>query len=221
MTKRTIAVMLAAVCCLTMAQPAAGGGRATYVRTDGTTAGLDDIFGIPHDSEVNIEPFGTYSRKDLSYVEMPYADLSHVAMHQVNLSGSILFGADLFHAYLGEADLSGAGMPEAALVYTYLSGADLSPVNLSRAYLYGTSLIGADLGGSVLTDAEFFNVDLRETLNLSSTIGSAFYDADTLFATTGDYAFDPVAAGWVMVPEPATMSLLAMGGLAVLRKRRK
>ena len=112
------------------------------------------------------------------------------------LSGLTLTYADLSNATLTDANLSGA----------YLSGANLTNAtlinaNLSGAYLKYANLHDADLRGANLAGAWF----------LGLTKGDPHYDAETDFtkawdAKSGGSLFDPVAAGWTLVPEPSTTS---------------
>ena len=94
----------------------------------------------------------------------------------------------------GLSDLTGA-----SLLSARLARADLTNANLANATLRGTSLLGADL-----TSAD-----------LATSSGSAFYYANTNFADTG---FDPVARGWVLVPEPrvGVLQLAVLISLACL-----
>jgi hypothetical protein len=80
----------------------------------------------------------------------------------------------------------------------------------------------SSLSFAYLAGADFSNTILANAIGLPQTFGngSTLYNANTDF--TGTF-FDPVAAGWTLVPipEPSTALLLSLGltGLAAKGRR--
>ena len=110
------------------------------------------------------------------------------------------------------------------------SGLDLSLARLKYADLVGAVLATSNLTGAHLTYSRFHGADLSWA-NLTDVTGLALYDSGTEFegafetvcdlhGSCADQAFDPVGAGWVLSPEPAT-GLLCMIGLSVLGFRKR
>ena len=168
---------------------------ASYQQIDGTIIDpIQDRFGGNH----------FYSGSNLE----PGANLANANLANANLTSANLTNANLFSANPFSADLFSAN----------LSGADLSQADLSGAYL-----TGADLSGATLAN----------TVGLGASLGSAIYDTNTDFTnawadgsllSSGSILFDPVAAGWTLVPipvpEPGTALLIGLG-LAGLTARRR
>jgi uncharacterized protein YjbI with pentapeptide repeats len=122
------------------------------------------------------------------------------------LNGADLRNADLSDVTLSLANLSGADLTNADLSQAWLDGADLSGAIFNNASLPGAQLTGSGFRGAVLVNAR----------NLAFfTLGSPTYDASTDFtgawADGGFTPFDPVFAGWTLVPEPGTAVLLGLG----------
>lgn len=115
--------------------------------------------------------------RDLTRVDLKYADLSHL-----DLSGRDLANVDLSHAHLAGCVLSGADLLGATLDHADLGRCDLRNADLTAASVFGTSFWRADLRGA----------DLRLCLNiLMANFRGARFDAHTRWPKN----FDPQAAG--------------------------
>jgi uncharacterized protein YjbI with pentapeptide repeats len=120
---------------------------------------------------------------DLSGVDLRFADLDSANLVQSTLVSSDLTSIDLDHADLTLADLTDAILTEATLRFSDWTGSTLD---------------GADFSGAQLTNA----------VGLGQALGQGIYSVQTDFSGTG---FDPVVAGWTLIPEPTTAVLLGMG----------
>lgn len=129
-----------------------------------------------------------------------------------------LDGVQLRFADLDSADLAGVSWVNADLESIDLDHADLSSANLTDAVLVDATLRFTLFSGTQLSGADFSGADFANAIDLGASLGPAFYSPDTDFALTG---FDPVEAGWVLVPEPSAALLFGMGlmGLALARQR--
>lgn len=131
-------------------------------------------------------------------------------------------GVDLSQVDLRLADLDSADLAQSALVSSNLESIDLDHADLSLADFSFSILAGATLRFSDWTDAtvegaDFSGAQFTNAVGLEQSLGQGFYSAQTDFGGTG---FDPVAAGWTLVPEPGTAGLLVWG-LALLSMRQR
>ncbi len=203
------------------------------------------IFGGPYGDHPyagpNLEPGVVAPNADLyganlTAADLSYATLSFAYLGEANLSGANLSGADLrnsgwSYANLTGTNLTGADLRGADLVLGHGSYMDLSYANLTGATVYwslsyanltGANLSGADLRNSDfpytnLTGTNLTGADLSVTYLLGTTTGTPYYDAQTNFTGT---SFDPVAAGWTLVPEPNTAILVGIGLVGIAARRR-
>ena len=134
---------------------------------------------------------------DLSGVDLSYADLDVMILEDVNLSN-----ANLSYAWFD---------------YAILNGANLRNANLTGALMNPVALFGADLSGANLTNAHISPYYVPFEEDLPEPLPPTYYDLGTDFTGTG---FDPVMAGWVLIPEPSTGMLLGLGlaGMAIRRR---
>lgn len=199
-----------------------------------------DIYGSVHE----YLGFDLLPGELLDYVDLSEADLTDANLQAAQLEYANLDGAHLDYANLDDANLAYADLKFARLYHTYLSRAnlnfadfthanlkraDLSDANLMHAELVTADLRRADLTGANLSYADLWYANLsRANLTgatwLGDAYGEAFYHAETNFtnawADHGTIPFDPVAAGWTLIPEPSSGALCLLA-LALLANRRR
>ena len=101
------------------------------------------------------------------------ADLSGLALENVNLAKANLRGTKLDRAYLYDADFQGADLRGASLNHAVLIGTNFCKANLSDACLAHAYLAQSDLSSSNLTGATLTESDLRLALMAKATLANA------------------------------------------------
>jgi len=152
----------------------------------------------------------------LSYFDIEDNPLTNVLLVNATLSQSVfdvlMDGGSSIYAGIAELsdvlslDMSGVdfvGISDLSTMYTMY---DLETLLLANA---------SDLdGGNVVT--------LTDELNLLNWLDvTGLWDAFDAGAQSSLNAWDAVEGNTLVTPEPATLSLLALGGLAILRRRRR
>jgi hypothetical protein len=223
-------------------------GAASYQRIDGTIVDpiLDLDGNVSSYTGPNFGPGQTNFGPGHSLLDLTEVDLTG-AIFSNSTNGSILFfqdvilsrasfsqsqgsvgfagGVDATFARFDFADLQNLHFFGLGGVINNFSGASFRGATLNNMIIADLSdvtgvpvvdLSGADFSDAILTNSEF----------LSLYIGSPLYNTNTDFTGATDQfgPFDPVAAGWTLVPipEPNTALLLGLGlsALAVRREKR-
>ena len=189
--------------------------------------------------------FGDLFGANLTNAILDAASLDNAFLNDCDLEGASLVGANLndadFAPFDGSTQLKDANFTDALMALGYLGYVKAHDTNFTRADLREATLFSgefrsanftdadltgvdgvlADFRSATVTGADFSAADLAEATNLGTTTGAAYYDDLTSFDDTG---FDPVAAGWILSPEPgaallAAAMLMALGGHARRRQR--
>ncbi len=98
---------------------------------------------------------------DLSWADLSDTDLRWAHLLEPDLSGAFLIGTNLSWASLIDAKLD-----DVVLIHAQIQSANLGRVQMQRANLSWATLHSSSLVGSMMTEAVFYETDLRFT-NLS------------------------------------------------------
>jgi uncharacterized protein YjbI with pentapeptide repeats len=165
----------------------------------------------------------------ISETHISGANFSFADLRGFWASESWAYGTSFSHANLDGSSLSIVA-PSADFTYTSLRGAnffveflasDLSGANFFGADLTGASFDSGGYGGVILAaGADFSNAILQNAVGLGNTLGAALYDSQTDFTNAwadldATIPFDPITAGWTLVPEPGTALLMGLGLLGL------
>ena len=169
---------------------------------------------------------------DLSDVNFSEGNFTGTLFDGTRLDRVLFIGATLDQAILHTNFTNGANFTGASLVDAELRGfegtgvifanADLSGVGMDDAFLYfsdfrNVNFAGAKLSEFTAEDSDFRGADFSAVLAIDTLFFRSIYDSTTRFPA----GYDPEGAGMILVPEPATVTLLCTGLLFAGFSRRK
>jgi uncharacterized protein YjbI with pentapeptide repeats len=196
----------------------------SYALTDGTQVDpVRTVGGLIHTYEGQLHSGVHAVGEDLSEAQLIDADLSGA-----DLRGAIFDDSYLVRASFRDSNLLGAGFSGANLKFSdfggaTLVGAQIDNAKIAGARFAGANLLGANFSSSVIIDVR--GTDFTSTWSMASLGANVKYDLNTDFtgawADSGYTPFDPVTAGWVLVPEPSTALLVGLGLLSLGGQRSK
>jgi probable HAF family extracellular repeat protein len=171
--------------------------------------------------------------------------ITSVAAHGINMSGTIMGNADKYDNYifkgmravrwdggggtdvteLGILNADSAGMTETiahainedGIIVGYADQYDGDTLLGRRAVYWDDDGIAVDLNTLIDPDSGWVLLEAQGISNNGWISGVGMYDPDGVEGT--DVAYERLFL--LQVPEPATLSLLVVGGLALLRRKRK
>lgn len=134
-----------------------------------------------------------------------YGGESHVNHDHADsqIWNSVFNGSDL-----GSASLRRSEATAAQFLNCNLQGADFTEALLAGARFDGSNLRGANFSGADLSNVT--------SLPLAAFDSSTLYDARTNFTGSG---FDPLSAGWTLVPEPNALLMVAIISVPLIARR--
>lgn len=114
----------------------------------------------------------TASFKDATMLkaQMPLADLSHVDMSSVSMSGTDVNDADLYYTRLSNASLIETNFSSSRFYKTNLRGANLSKANLIGTSIIDTGMDGANLEGALLIDSVIYSTEYGQTKKSKNSV---------------------------------------------------
>jgi len=137
---------------------------------------------------------GDFSGGDFRQINSPYSVFNVEPGLLMDLSNSDFSGAIL------DSSVFDFFVPDGP----YDASVNLSGTNFSNASLRDVRFVEGQIFGSPLYNAQ------------TDFTGALFYN----YSTNTTSPFDPVAAGWTLVPEPTVVLLLGMGLAGLSRKKR-
>ena len=181
-------------------------GAVSYQRTDGSISTVGNLVCCGFPSQVShyvsfIGPGLGYSQAQLGFVSAPYADLRN---------------SDLTNANLSNSDFSGGDFRGAKMLGTILSNTDLTNVDLRGASLVSAKWLASVVGLPIYDSQTDFGSGVNAAYSFQGREAFSCFG----YETTECKRFDPVAAGWTLVPEPSSSLLISLGLIGMSLRRR-
>jgi hypothetical protein len=161
-------------------------------------------------AEPYIDRIAVYLRKNVQYGETEGVTISLTAEDGTVLGSQTVAASDISWSYGKAVDDHSRGIPWGWVV------ANISPVTLTQGNVY--RVVASSLGDYDLLQQDFGGAGASYG-DMMSTAGS--YGGTASFAWNNGVDVPDSDVLFMVVPEPATMSLLALGALAVVRRRRR